>query len=76
MSPERERPPGATGGRNDQSLARSTDKAHGSSGEAGITAYLLTHRGLPGDANERQRDRKVREFMLGLPAVPARRWAA
>lgn len=75
MKPERERPPGVTGGR-DQLLAKATDKLHGSSADVGIAAYLRQRRRLPGDALERQRDRRVREFMLDLPAVPTRRWAA
>ena len=58
-----------------QTVPTTTYATNGTAGLAGIAAYLLEHRGLPGDAGERLLERRVRDWLVGLPPIPAR-WVA
>jgi hypothetical protein len=40
--------------------------------ERATRAYLEQRRGLPGDADERRRDRLVLAWLVGLPPAPRR----
>ena len=62
-----------------QSLATTTPKDTPRRGRVnddpateGVKAWMLEHRGQPGDALARLLERRLRDWLVGLPPVPAR----